>query len=86
MTQKTCFCHLMLKQTTPRNMQYDSRHICDFIHARQKVKFRLCKSLTSSYKSKAIFLSPKETNFPVGLLDLSVLLKMSLMMVTICTV
>ena len=49
MTQKTCFCHLMLKQTTPRNMQYDSRHICDFIYARQKVKFRLCKSLTSSY-------------------------------------
>ena len=23
MTQKTCFCHLMSKQTTPKDMQYD---------------------------------------------------------------
>lgn len=40
----------------------------------------------TTIKFKAIFLSPKETYFPVGLLDILVLLKTSLMMVTICTV
>ena len=57
MTRKTCFCHLMSKQTTPKDMQYN-------VMPDQKSRLNCanCSHLTmveTTMKSNTVFLSSK---------------------------
>lgn len=70
MTRKTCFCHLIFKQTTPKDMQYNF----------MPDKIELCK-----LPNNTLFLSSKFQKSPLfpfqGLLEM----KISALLGPICT-
>lgn len=60
MTQKTCFCHLIFKQTTPKDMEYNFKP-----DNRSSLNCKNC--------SIFVFKVPKDTNISIGLLEMKMI-------------